>query len=96
VINGTSSVPSQVYSTGMAAPSSHGPANCSCVASVPPAAVDGVGDDDVGAGDELVDELELDELVVVVVVVDVSGTTSGGAVVVVVVVVVEVVVWESL
>jgi hypothetical protein len=82
VINGTSLAPSHVYSTGIVAPSLHGPENCSCVASVPSAAADEVvGDGDVVDG-ELVDEVEvLDDDDVVV---EVSGMTSGGAVVVVV------------
>ena len=93
VSNGMSSAPSHVYSTGIAAPSSHGPENCICVASVPPAPVEEVaGDEVVDVDDELVEVV--DEVDVVDVVVDVSGTISGGAVVVVVDV--DVVVWLSL
>jgi hypothetical protein len=97
VVNGTSSAPAHVYSTGIAAPSSHGPENCSGVA--PAAEVDeDAGDDDVDVVDELVDDVEVGDGVVDDVevgdgVVDVAGTTSGGAVVVVVDV--DVVVWLS-
>jgi hypothetical protein len=88
-----SSVPSQVYSAGIAAPSTHGPANCIGVAAAfaLTAVEDVTGANDVDVDDELVDDVAVvDEVDVVV---GATVTTKGGAVVVVVDV--DVVVWDS-